>query len=118
MANMHPLSELDIQVTSKAVDRLKKYLQSKKEMASGVRLGVKRTGCSGYAYVVELEDAPEFDDTVYAHENIPFYINPFAQSILAGSTLDFVKSGLNEKFIFLNPNETGACGCGESFTFK
>lgn len=81
----------------------------------GIRLGVKTTGCSGLAYVLEFVDEPDPDDSLFEENGIKVYVDPKSLLYLDGTVVDFVKSGLNEGLEFSNPNVTGECGCGESF---
>ena len=82
----------------------------------GLRLGVKTTGCSGMAYVMEYADQVEEDDVVYEEQGVKVLINPKSLVYLDGTELDYAKEGLNEGFQFNNPNVKDSCGCGESFT--
>jgi len=81
----------------------------------GLRLGVKTTGCSGMAYVLEFVDAVEPDDQVFESHGVKVVINPKSLVYLDGTELDYGKEGLNEGFKFNNPNVKDTCGCGESF---
>lgn len=82
----------------------------------GVRIGVKTTGCSGLAYVLEFVDNPNDTDISIDHSGLMLYVDPKSMVYLSGLTVDFQKKGLNEGFEFINPNESARCGCGESFT--
>ena len=81
----------------------------------GLRLGVRTSGCSGMAYVLEFVDAPMADDTVFEDKGVKVVIDGKSLQFLDGTELDFVKEGLNEGFKFTNPNVTDECGCSESF---
>ena len=81
----------------------------------GIRLGVRTTGCSGLAYVLEFVDEVVADDQVFVSHGEKVIIDPKSLAYLDGTELDFVKEGLNEGFKFNNPNVRGECGCGESF---
>lgn len=81
----------------------------------GIRLGVRTTGCSGLAYVLEFVDELEAEDQVFESYGVKVIIDPKSLAYLDGTELDFVKEGLNEGFKFNNPNVRGECGCGESF---
>jgi len=81
----------------------------------GIRLGVRTTGCSGLAYVLEFVDETQADDQVFESFGVKVIIDPKSLAYLDGTELDFVKEGLNEGFKFNNPNVRGECGCGESF---
>jgi len=82
----------------------------------GIRVGVKTTGCSGMAYVLEFVDALDSEDQVFSNHGVRVVVDPKSLVYLDGTEMDFVKEGLNEGFQFSNPNAAGECGCGESFT--
>lgn len=87
--------------------------------AIGIRLAIKKTGCSGYKYVVELADAELAEDHIFPQtDGTKVLVNSEALALVNGTTIDYVRSGLNSQFRFFNPNETGSCGCGESFTTR
>lgn len=81
----------------------------------GLRLGVRTSGCSGMAYVLEFVDQPQPDDRVFEDKGVKVVIDGKSLPFLSGTQLDFVKEGLNEGFKFTNPNVKDECGCGESF---
>jgi len=103
-----------ITMTEAAATRARSFLE-KRGKGVGIRLGVKTTGCSGLAYIMEFVDSIEPDDTVFEDHGINVIIDGKSLVYLDGTELDFVKEGLNEGFEFNNPNATGECGCGESF---
>ncbi len=104
-----------ITVTEPAAERIHSFLE-KRGKGVGVRLGVRTTGCSGMAYVVEFADDVEDTDTVFEDRGVKLVVNPKSLVYLDGTELDFGKEGLNEGFRFNNPNEKARCGCGESFS--
>ncbi|WP_017942410.1 MULTISPECIES: iron-sulfur cluster assembly protein IscA [unclassified Thioalkalivibrio] len=104
-----------ITVTEPAAERIHNFLE-KRGKGVGVRLGVRTTGCSGMAYVVEFADDIEETDTVFEDRGVKMVVNPKSLVYLDGTELDFGKEGLNEGFKFNNPNEKARCGCGESFS--
>ena len=104
-----------ITLTDTAADRVKTFL-AKRGKGVGVRLGVRTTGCSGMAYVIEFADELEEGDTVFEDKGIKVIVNPKSLVYLDGTELDFAREGLNEGFRFNNPNEKDRCGCGESFS--
>ena len=80
-----------------------------------VRVGVKSGGCSGLSYNMEFVDSPDKNDEVLNIEDIKIYIDPKATLFLLGTTMDYEEGELESGFKFINPNEKGRCGCGESF---
>ncbi|UYZ82613.1 iron-sulfur cluster assembly protein IscA [Entomomonas sp. E2T0] len=81
----------------------------------GIRLGVRTTGCSGMAYVLEFVDDTDQNDVVFDNFGVKVVVDPKSLIYIDGTELDFVREGLNEGFKFNNPNVRGECGCGESF---
>lgn len=104
-----------ITLTDNAAERVKSFL-AKRGKGVGVRLGVRTTGCSGMAYVIEFADELEEGDTVFEDKGVKVIVNPKSLVYLEGTELDFAREGLNEGFKFNNPNEKDRCGCGESFS--
>jgi len=105
---------MSINLTPAASDRVRSYLAQ--QGGVGLRLGVRKTGCSGWAYVVELAEEIREGDVVFEQDDVKVVVNNDSLSFLDGSTIDFVSSGLVSSFHFDNPNVTDECGCGESFT--
>ena len=103
-----------ISLTHSAAERIRNFID--KDGGLGLRLGVKKTGCSGWAYTVELADDIRTDDTVFEQDNVKIVITYDSLSFLDGSVIDFAAEGLGSSFQFKNPNATDECGCGESFT--
>ncbi len=92
---------------------------AKQNNSKGIRLSVKETGCSGLSYVVDYVEAPLTADIVFPLTELHMVcIDKASYPYLKGVHVDYVKQGLNYKFVFNNPNQTGQCGCGESFTVK
>jgi iron-sulfur cluster assembly protein len=89
-----------------------------REGGLGLRLGVRKTGCSGWAYTVELANRIEAEDVVFEQDDVKVVVNHDNLAFLDGSTIDFVSQGLGSSFRFENPNVTEECGCGESFTIS
>jgi iron-sulfur cluster assembly protein len=106
---------MSIRLSEAAADRVQRYLQ-KRGQGLGVRLGVKTTGCSGLAYVLEFVDTLNTDDVLFEDRDVKVIVDQKSLVYLAGTELDYAKSGLNEGFTFKNPNVKDECGCGESFT--
>jgi iron-sulfur cluster assembly protein len=103
-----------ISLTKSAADRVQSYL-AKRGAGVGLRLGVTKTGCSGYSYVINYADEINEGDIVFEDQRVKVIVDPAALALIDGTEVDFVKNGLNEAFSFRNPNVTGECGCGESF---
>lgn len=103
-----------ISLTSSASNRIKQMLE-KRGKGLGIRIGVKTTGCSGLAYVLEYVDVLYDNDMIYEADGVHVYVDAKSQPYLNGLEMDFVKKGLNEGFEFINPMEKSRCGCGESF---
>jgi iron-sulfur cluster assembly protein len=106
---------MSISITPAAADRVKNFLANRGR-GLGLRVGVKSTGCSGYAYVVNYADELGSDDVVFEAQGVKIIVDKESLSYIDGTEVDFVKQGLNEAFRFRNPNVKGECGCGESFT--
>ena len=106
---------MSISITEKAANRAKSYLESRGK-GVGLKLGVKTTGCSGMAYVLEFVDEASPEDQVFESHGIKILVDPKSLIYIDGTELDFVREGLNEGFQFNNPNVKDSCGCGESFT--
>ena len=104
-----------ITITESAATRVKDFLNNRGK-GIGLRVGVKTTGCSGMAYVIEFADQIYQDDTVFEERGVKIIVDPKCLMYLDGTELDFAKEGLNEGFKFTNPNEKARCGCGESFS--
>ncbi len=104
-----------ITLTEKAAERVKSFLENRGK-GIGLRLGVKTTGCSGMAYVLEFVDELNPEDEVFESNGVKIIVDPKSLVFLDGTEVDFVKQGLNEGFEFRNPNAKDECGCGESFT--
>jgi iron-sulfur cluster assembly protein len=106
---------MTISITSSAQQRMRQFL-AQAPSAAGVRFGVKRTGCSGFAYVVDLADSVSDDDCTFQIDGVPVIVDAKSLPLVDGTEIDFQRQGLNASFVFHNPNATGECGCGESFT--
>ena len=103
-----------ISLTPAAADRIRKFIASRGQ-GLGLKLGVRKTGCSGFAYVINYADQAAPQDLVFEDQGVKVFVDPDSLRLIDGTTVDFVKQGLSESFRFLNPNIKGECGCGESF---
>ena len=104
-----------ITLTDVAADRVRSFLDNRGK-GVGLRLAIKTHGCSGMAYVMEFADEVEETDNIFETKGLKIIVDPKSLVYLDGTEMDFAKEGLSEGFKFTNPNESGECGCGESFT--
>ena len=104
-----------ITLTKTAITRFKQQL-AKRGKGIGIRLGVQSSGCNGMSYILEYVDEVNDADTVIEQDGFVVAVDKIAAVYLTGLIVDYVKQGLNEGFEFTNPNSTGECGCGKSFT--
>ena len=100
-----------------ALDRVRGYLAQAPD-AVGLRFGVKKTGCSGWGYLADLAREQRPEDTVFEQDGVRILVDAESLVLVDGTEIDFLKQGLNEQFVFRNPNVTAECGCGESFTTR
>lgn len=108
-------AQMGITLTKSAAERVRNFITSRGQ-GIGLRLGIRKTGCSGYAYVVNYADAVEDGDLVFDSEGVKVIVDADSLSLIDGTEIDFVRHGLSEAFRFRNPNVKGECGCGESFS--
>ena len=104
-----------ITITEPAADRVRSHIENRGK-GLGLRLGIKKTGCSGFAYVVSYADDVNDDDVIFEDRGVKIVVDKDCLTYIDGTEVDFVKQGLSEAFRFLNPNVQGECGCGESFS--
>lgn len=107
---------MDIQITDNARDQIQSLLGKAPEGAEGLRLSIKATGCSGNSYKMEYAEKGTENDDLIESNDTAIYIPKMYSWMLIGMTIDYITDDLgNARFDFINPNETGRCGCGESF---
>lgn len=106
---------MGIKLTEAAAARVAGFLAGRPE-GSALRLSVRRTGCSGWAYDVAIADAVGERDRVFEDRGVRVVVDPTSLELVDGTEIDFARSGLNQQFVFRNPNVVGECGCGESFS--
>jgi len=106
---------MGIELTQAAADRVKEQL-AKRGSGIGLRVGVRKSGCSGYMYTMDYADEIGPEDQVFEAHGATLVVAKQHLDILDGTTLDFKQEGLNRMFRFENPRAQNACGCGESFT--
>lgn len=105
---------MTVTVTPKAANQIRKALL-KRGGGVGLRVAIKTSGCSGYAYALEFADAPSAEDLSFESEGVQLLVDAKSLPMIDGTQLDWVREGLNEGFKFNNPNASATCGCGESF---
>eukprot|EP00008_Paramoeba_atlantica_P006886 CAMPEP_0201486552 /NCGR_PEP_ID=MMETSP0151_2-20130828/10617_1 /ASSEMBLY_ACC=CAM_ASM_000257 /TAXON_ID=200890 /ORGANISM="Paramoeba atlantica, Strain 621/1 / CCAP 1560/9" /LENGTH=137 /DNA_ID=CAMNT_0047871255 /DNA_START=340 /DNA_END=753 /DNA_ORIENTATION=+ len=105
-------------VTPAAKSRITSLLSHSSPPSTAIRLGVRTRGCSGMSYTIDYQEGTpgKFDEVVELGGEQKIVIDPCALMHVIGTTMDFVDSKLASEFVFVNPNATGVCGCGESFT--
>jgi iron-sulfur cluster assembly protein len=103
-----------ITLTDRAAERVRSFL-TKRGSGIGLRLGVKKTGCSGFAFTVNYADEISDGDVVFDVGDVKVVVDEESLQYIDGTQVDFVREGLNEAFKFRNPMAKGECGCGESF---
>ncbi len=106
---------MTVRLTERAAAQIRRQLD-KRGKGIGLRLGVKKAGCSGYAYVIDFADRIGSRDVVYESQGVKILIQREQLAYLDGVEVDYRREGLNEAFQFNNPRAKGTCGCGESFT--
>jgi iron-sulfur cluster assembly protein len=105
---------MSVSLTPSAAERVRSFL-AKRGGGVGLRLSVKKTGCSGFAYVVNYAEQVDASDVVFEDRGVKVIVDADSLRYVDGTEIDFVRQGLNEAFKFRNPNVRGECGCGESF---
>jgi iron-sulfur cluster assembly protein len=105
-----------ISLTDRAAERIKHIMSRAQTPKIGVRLGVKNGGCAGMEYTMDYADAPDPLDEVVEDKGVMILIEPKAVLFLLGTEMDYEEGVMSSGFIFNNPNQTDACGCGESVT--
>jgi iron-sulfur cluster assembly protein len=104
-----------LSITERAAGHVQRSL-ARRGHGIGIRLAVRTSGCSGFAYALEYADAADDDDVTFIDHGVTILVDTKSLALLEGTELDFVREGLNEGFRFNNPNATATCGCGESFS--
>jgi iron-sulfur cluster assembly accessory protein len=109
---------VQVNVTPVASAEVKRFMEQEgvQEAVGGLRVSVQPGGCSGFKYGLLIEEQPAEDDLIVEQEGIKVFVDPFSAQYLNGVTIDYVSSMQGSGFTFKNPNATGGCGCGSSFT--
>ena len=105
-----------ISLTDAAASRVKSLIDRSGKPVVGLRVGVSSKGCNGMSYVVEYAESESKLEEVVEDKGVKIFIDPMAVMFILGSTMDYVEDKFHSGFVFDNPNETGRCGCGESFS--
>lgn len=106
-----------IEITENAARQIRKIVEKRQQGESGLRVGVKAGGCSGYEYTFGWETAPRPNDAVFeTPDGAKLFVDPKSLRLLDGTVLDYDTSLLSKGFLLNNPNAKGTCGCGVSFT--
>lgn len=104
-----------LKVTPAAIARIQSLISMREKKAQGIRIGLKSKGCTGLSYTLEYVDDPKPSDEVIESEGIRIYIDTKAVLYVIGTVMDYQDDKISSGFVFINPNEKGRCGCGESF---
>jgi iron-sulfur cluster assembly protein len=104
-----------VSLTQNAATRVRTFLEQRGH-GLGLRVGIKKTGCNGYAYIIDYADSVDADDEIFDQQGVKVIVDRESLKLIDGTEVDFVKQGINEAFKFRNPNVKGECGCGESFS--
>ena len=107
-----------VTLTDRAAERVREIMGRADKSYAGLRVGVKNGGCAGQEYLIEYAEAANPYDEVVEDKGVTILIDPKAVLFLIGTEIDYETSKLAAKFVFRNPNETDACGCGESVTIE
>jgi iron-sulfur cluster assembly protein len=108
---------MNLQLTDTAAEEVKKFMSEEElPVEGGLRVRVIPGGCSGFQYAMEIEEAPQEDDSVLELKGINVFVDMFSAQYLDNVEIDYVSSVMGSGFTFKNPNATGGCGCGSSFT--
>ncbi len=117
-ATQRPEMTVSLSLTENAAGQVRQFMQAEKipNESGGMRVSVSPGGCSGFKYALNLEEQPLEDDIVVNQQGLRLFVDPFSSQYLQGTTIDYVTTMQASGFTFSNPNATGGCGCGESFS--
>jgi iron-sulfur cluster assembly accessory protein len=108
---------MQLVITENAISEVKKFMDAESAgTEAGLRIRVVPGGCSGFSYSMQIEDAPRQGDEIVDHNGLRLFVDLFSRQYLEGVQIDYVNSVMGSGFTFNNPNATGSCGCGSSFT--
>src|SRR6185436_1583763 len=104
-------------LTETAINEVRKFIEAESAgVEAGLRIRVVPGGCSGFSYSMQIEDGPRPGDDILTHAGLKVFVDKFSRQYLEGVQVDFVNSVMGSGFTFNNPNATGSCGCGSSFS--
>lgn len=114
----HPQVMVDLTLTEVARDQVRGFMQAEQvpQATGGLRVSVLPGGCSGFKYGLNIEEQPLEDDIILDRNGLRLFVDAFSAQYLQGTVIDFVSSINGQGFTFENPNATGGCGCGSSFS--
>ena len=112
---METFSSSDLNFSGSAIEHFTKVLKDRGK-GLGIKLGIKKAGCSGYEYTFDFVDQTNDDFMTFEQDGLKIFVDTESLTFLKGSLIDYVDGGLNKGIKFLNPNAKAVCGCGESFT--
>ncbi len=113
-----PEVQVDVHLTEQAVAQVRRFMEAENvpEETAGLRIAVLPGGCSGFKYGLNIEERPLDDDLIVTREGLRVFVDAFSAQYLSGTTIDYVSGMQGSGFTFANPQATGGCGCGSSFT--
>ena len=104
-----------ITITDSALSQMRKLVTTRDSKPQGLKVGINTKGCSGLSYTLEYVDKIDMGDEVFQFDDLKIFVDPKSSLFLIGTQVDYVEGELESGFKFINPNEKGRCGCGESF---
>ena len=108
---------MELTITDNAISEVKKFMETESVgTEAGLRIRVVPGGCSGFSYSMQIEEAPRQGDEIYDQSGLRVFVDMFSRQYLEGVQIDYVSSVMGSGFTFSNPNATGSCGCGSSFS--
>lgn len=107
-----------VRLTARAAERIRTVVERSEKPVAGVRLSLKNAGCAGMTYALDFADAPKAGDETVEDQGARVFIDPKAILFVIGTEMDYVSDKMQSRFVFNNPNQTDACGCGESVALK
>jgi len=118
MGTTQKTAPITLTLTERAAEEIRKFMADEKVpvATAGLRIGVLPGGCSGFKYSLNLEEQPEASDFVIESSGVRLFVDEFSSQYLNGVTVDYRSNFQESGFAFENPNATGGCGCGSSFT--